>query len=124
MRKNVQVNSEQCGAIGKVLQKLSIRPGVYKREYITFKADPETKLLAYLFSVAICHQTHTLISKRLNLVGFNYLEKVFVDLARTHSEILDPAFIAKQTRESLSLKLGLLFSDTGDAKDSTFGSIS
>jgi len=115
----VQVDIEQCKAVGKILQHLSIRPSAYEREFITFKMDPETKLRAYLFSVGICHQTHTLINKRLNLVGFNYLEKVFVNLAQTHSEMLDPAFVGRQTSQNLSSRIALLFSDTGDSKDST-----
>jgi hypothetical protein len=81
--------------------------------------DAETKLRVYLFSVAICHQTHTLINKRLNLVGFNYLEKVFVDLAKAHSELLVPASVAQQTSQELSSKLAILFSDTGLSKDAT-----
>jgi hypothetical protein len=114
-----QVNIDQCKAVGKILQKLSIKPSMYQREFITFEADPETKLRAYLFSVAICHQTHILINKKLNLVGFNFLEKVFVDLARARSEILDPAYVVQQTNQGLSSKLARLFSETGKEKDST-----
>lgn len=119
MIKKAEVNVQQCKVIGQMLRNLVIRPSAYEREYITFKAAPEIKLMAYLFSVAICHQTHTLINKRLNLVGFNYLEKVFVDLAKAHSELLDPAYVGRLSKQTLSSRLGLLFSDTGDACDST-----
>src|SRR5579872_1827104 len=101
----VKVNVDQCKAMGKVLQTLSIKPTVYEREFFSFPANPETKLRAYLFSIAICHQTHTLINKRLNLVGFNYLEKVYTDLARANSELVDPTYLATQTTQELSSKL-------------------
>jgi hypothetical protein len=115
----VEVSVEQCAAIGKILQKLTLKPKVFERDYITFKADPEIKLRAYLFSVGICHQTHTLISKKSNLVGFNYLEAASVRLAQTCSPLLDPFFVSRQDPQKLSDDLALLFSDTGDRKDST-----
>jgi hypothetical protein len=117
--KKIEVNTVQCEAIGKILQELSIKRTASERAFITFKADPETKLRAYLLTVAICHQTHTLINKPLNLVGFNYLEKVFMDLAIADSEMLDPAFLLQQTGQELPTKLGKLFSDTGALKDTT-----
>lgn len=94
------------------LGKMNLPKGFQKN---SAKSDPETKLRAYLFCVAICHQTHTLIQKSLNLVGFNYLEKVFADLAKMESELLDPAFVAKMTSQELALKLGELFSEAGES---------
>lgn len=117
--KKVRVNNNQCKAIGKVLQNLSVKSSVYEREFFTFPAKPESKLRAYLFSIAICQQTHNLINKRLNLVGFNYLEKVYTDLAKADSELIDPAFVARQSTHELSSKLAQLFSDTGDIEHST-----
>ncbi len=108
----VRVGEEQCRKIGELLQKFSIRSSVYKREYFSFPADVETKLRVFLFSIAICHQTHTLIHRKLNLVGFNFLEKVFVDLAKTGSELLEPAFVAGQTVPSLCAKLAPQFSES------------
>ncbi len=113
------VNIDQCKAIAKVLAKLQINPAVYQREYLSFPLQAESKLRMFLFTIAICQQTHTLINRKLNLVGFNYLEKVFLDLAKTHSELLDPFFVARQTPQALSARLALHFSETGDAKDCT-----
>lgn len=115
----VSVNVDQCKAIGKVLQRLSIKPTVYQREYFSVSVSSEIKLRMFLFSIGICQQTHTLINRKLNLVGFNYLEKVFADLARADSELLDPFFVKNQTPRALSERFAVLFSETGDPKDCT-----
>lgn len=115
----VLVNVDQCKAIAKVLQTLSIKSTVYRREYFSGDVSAEIKLRMFLFSVGICQQTHTLINRKLNLVGFNYLEKVFADLAKTHSELLDPFFVRNQTPSALSDRLAVLFSETGDPIDCT-----
>ena len=115
----VTVSTDQCKAIGRVLQTLSIKPTVYQREYFSLSTDSETKLRMFFFSIGICQQTHTLINKKLNLVGFNYLEKVFADLAKASSELLDPFFVKNQTPQALSERFAVLFSETGDLKDCT-----
>lgn len=102
-----------------MLQTLSIKPIAYQREYFSVSAPTETKLRMFLFSIGICQQTHTLINKKLNLVGFNYLENVFTNLAKTNSELLDPFFVKNQTPETLSKRFSFLFSETGDPKDCT-----
>ncbi len=68
------VNIDQCKAIAKVLAKLQINPAVNQREYLSFPLQAESKLRMFLFTIAICQQTHTLINRKLNLVGFNFLE--------------------------------------------------
>jgi len=115
----VTVNIDQCKAIAKVLQTLSIKPIVYQREYFRVNVSAEIKLRMFFFSIGICHQTHTLINKKLNLIGFNYLEKVFSDLAKTNSEWLDPLFVKNLTPKVLSERFAVLFSETGDPKDCT-----
>lgn len=122
--KRVVVNSEQCALIAKVLQGLQIRQSVFEREFITFSSSSETKLRAYLYVVGICQQTHLLANTRLNLYGFNYLEKVFVDLAKADSEFLNPLFLAKQSISELSERLALLFSAAGDGKECTLDRLS
>jgi hypothetical protein len=115
----VAVNVEQCKAIGKILQRLCVKPTVYQREYFSVGVTDEMKLRMFLYSIGICQQTHTLINKKLNLVGFNYLEKVFADLAKANSELLDPFFVKNQTPRVLSERFAELFSETGDPKDCT-----
>jgi hypothetical protein len=115
----VRVDQEQCRVIGKVMKGFTIRQSSLEREFITFESDPETKLRAYLYVVGICQQTQILAHKKLNLYGFNYLEKVFVDLGKAHSELLEPTFLAQQSSSDLSLRLGILFSETGLSKDAT-----
>ena len=115
----VTVNIDQCKAIGEILQTLSIKPTVYQREYFLVDVSAEIKLRMFFFSIGICQQTHTLINKKLNLVGFNYLEKVFADLAKTDSELIDPFFVKNQTPGALSERFAEFFSETGDPKDCT-----
>ncbi|OQX81716.1 MAG: hypothetical protein B6D61_00380, partial [Bacteroidetes bacterium 4484_249] len=57
----VSVNIEQCNNIGNTLKQMSIRPEFYKREFLSFESDRETKLRVYFLSVAICHQTYNLV---------------------------------------------------------------
>jgi len=115
----IHVNVAQCKAIGQVLATLSIKPTVYQREYFSLPLDSETKLRMFFYSIGICQQTHTLIHKKLNLVGFNYLEKVFADLAKMDSELIDPFFLQSQAPQELSKRFAPLFSETGDPKDCT-----
>ena len=75
--------------------------------------------MAFLFAAAICHQTHTLINKKKNLKGWSYLENVFTHLGEERSQLLDPAFIAKQSSAQLSDKLRPLFAEDGDAGNCT-----
>lgn len=123
MNKKVQVNREQCQKVGKILGGFTIKPSVYKREFLRFHANPEIKLIAYLFSIAICHQTHRLMHRKLNLAGFEYLEKVFIDLAKSQSELLDPSYVAKETCETLAFKLGAACSETDLPEHSTLDNL-
>lgn len=119
MEKRVQVNIEKCKDISKIIKNLKIRPSFYKRKFLSFKSDKETKLRSYFFSVAICHQTHGLINKKLNLIGWDYLEYVFLNFAKNKSELLDPNYLAKESVKSLSNRLEPIFSDDGNPKKCT-----
>lgn len=114
MQQNIEVNISQCKKIGQVVKNLRLRSSFYEREFIAFKADKETKLRAYFYAVAICHQTHTLINKKDNLKGWEYLEQVYGQLARENSELLDPSYLAELTSQELSEKLKPLFADSGN----------
>ena len=111
MREKVSVNTEQCKKVGKVLAITHIRDTFYKRDYLTLEVDIETKLWMYFISVGICHQTHTLHSKKLNLFGWDYLEHVFIGLAQTGSSLLDPEYINNASAHKLTSDLKPLFSD-------------
>lgn len=119
MPAKVIVNDNQCRAIAEALAPLKFRPAIFEREYLTFAADTETKLRVYLYSAAICHQTHTLINKQRNLKGWDYLEFVFAELGRQHVPILDPNFLITLSADELGAKLAPLFADDGRAVNCT-----
>lgn len=119
MAQKVIINSNQCALVAKCLRPLRFRPEHFKRPFLTFAADPETKLRVYLYISAICHQTHSLINKRQNLKGWNYLEDVFAQLGQDNSPLLKPEIIANFSSAELSCKLRPLFAEDGNPKNCT-----
>ena len=109
----IQVNLEKCKEIGEIVKKLKFRPSFYQRDFISFKSNEETKLRVYLYSAAICHQTKSLVNKKLNLVGWDFIEHVFLGLAENESKLLDPTYLAGLEVEGLARKLKRLFSESG-----------
>jgi hypothetical protein len=107
----VIVNEEQCKLIAERLAPLQFRKEHFKRPFLTFQADKETKLRAFLYSVAICHQTHTLHSEKLNIWGWEYLEHVYTNLGQDNSKLLDPQYLANLSNEELVKELTELFSE-------------
>lgn len=119
MSDKVIVNEFQCTQVGERIKPLQIRKNHFERPFLSFPADNETKLRAYLFSAAICHQTHTLVNKRKNLKGWSCLEDVYTSLGIANSSLLDPAFLASLSPEDLSVRLKPLFSDDGSPENCT-----
>lgn len=113
------LNKEQCKLIAKTIKPLQFRKQHLERPLLTFQADKETKLRTYLFLSAICHQTHSLINKKLNLKGWSFSEYVFTNLGKENSELLNPNFLAKLTTNQLIEKLKPLFSDDGNPNNCT-----
>ncbi|MBD3155620.1 MAG: hypothetical protein GF368_03105 [Candidatus Aenigmarchaeota archaeon] len=105
----LEVNKKQCEKVANIIQNLRFRKSFYQDEFTLIKVDPEIKMRAYIYSIAICHQTHTLISKKRNLVGWGYLKFVFTKLMKTNSELLDPKYLEKLTTDELSEKLKPFF---------------
>jgi hypothetical protein len=119
MPDKVIVNEPQCKLIGERIKPLQFRKNHFERPFLAFPADDETKLRAYLFSAAICHQTHSLANKRKNLKGWSCLEDVYTSLGIANSSLLDPAFLASLSPEDLSVRLKPLFSDDGNPENCT-----
>ena len=115
----VEVNKEQCEFIANKLKDLKFKPEIFQREYLTFPADKETKLRVFLFSAAICHQTHALINKKRNLKGWDYLEFVFAQLGKENSLLINPNYLAQQSPVELSEQLKPLFADDGNPENCT-----
>lgn len=119
-----KINKEQCENIGNIVKNYKFRPSFYERELITFEAEEEAKARAYLYAAAICHQTHTLINKKLNLKGWDYLSSVFANLAKDNSNLLNPEDLSSLTIKELSNKFEILFSDDGNPKNCTLDKLS
>jgi len=119
----VAINFEQCNLVADVLQSLDLRQDFYQREYLHLDSDRETLLAMHFFAVAICHQTHKLHHPVLDIWGWDYIEFAFVKIARNHSPLLDPAWLAKADYSEISKLLLIAFSHTGMAADSTLDRI-
>jgi hypothetical protein len=120
---SVKVNIEKCILIGNELQEYELHTEFLSRPFLTNKLDQETRLRMLLFSVAICHQTHSLRNEKLNLSGWEYLEYVFLKLAETGSELLNPVYISKISEVSLGKELLILFSENNLAENSSLDRI-
>ena len=119
MSEKVIVNNKQCELIAKRIYPLRFRKDHFERPFLTFPSDKETKLRAFLFAAAICHQTHTLINKKKNLKGWSCLEDVFTGLGKANSLLLKPEFLEKLSSIELSEKLKPLFADDGNPVNCT-----
>ena len=111
MKKTVTVNQKQSEAIGKIVKKYQLRASYYQKEILTFQASKEIKARAYLYSSAICHQTHSLINEKLNLKGWDYLSYIFVELAKKNDSLLDSQILASFKKQEVADKLKTIFSD-------------
>lgn len=120
---NVIVIPKQCFAVAETLMKLEIRPGFIKRPFITHPLNRETRLGMLFFSVAICHQTHELLSRKSGLTGWDYIEEVFLRLAIANSGLLNVNLLAGADHESVEYGLEAAFSDTGNPIDSSLDRI-
>src|SRR3989338_11181703 len=115
----VEVNKDQCKQIAEILSNLEFRKKLFERDYLTFPSDKETKLRAFFYSVAICHQTHSLIDNKRKLKGWTYLEHVYTELGREKYSLLDHNYLAKLSVEELVEKLKPLFSEDGNPENCT-----
>lgn len=113
------INYPQCDKVALVLKELKPRPEFYSREFLKLPVDRETHFRAIAFSVAICHQTYKLQNPVLNLYGWDYLEKVYSNLAEQQSELLEPFRISAFSTDRLKLILSTLFSHDGDPANCT-----
>ncbi|MCF8404842.1 MAG: hypothetical protein K9H58_12910 [Bacteroidales bacterium] len=109
----VEVNHINCHQAAEILKGINIRPDFYKRKFLNLEADRETKLRIYLFSAAICHQTHTLHHSALNLWGWDYLEKGFIQMLEEKSQLLSPEWIISTEVPAVRNHLASFYSPDG-----------
>ena len=74
----VIINIKQIERLTEKLEDIRIKDSYRNREFITFNAKRNKKIIAYFFCSAICHQTYSLVNRDKNLIGWNYLEYVFL----------------------------------------------
>ncbi|MGD2142168.1 MAG: hypothetical protein PVH79_01655 [Candidatus Bathyarchaeota archaeon] len=110
---------DQCYDIGSILKRLYFRPSFYEREFITFDSHVETKMRVYLYSIAICHQTHSLINRKMNLLGWDFMEFAYLNMVKADSELLDPGKLAEMSVDEVSVKIKPFFSDDGSPEKCT-----
>ena len=115
----IVLDIEQCKNIGKIVEDLKFRPDYYKREFITFDSDDEIKIRIYLYSIAICHQTHSLINRKRNLLGWDFMEFAFLNMMKKNSQLLDPIILAEMSINEASEKIKPFFSDDGSPEKCT-----
>lgn len=119
MDNKVSVNKEQCIKIGAVLKRVAIRPEFMDREFIKVETDRETKLRMYFMSVAICHQTHHLVNKNLNLWGWDFLEYGFLQMLSSASAMFNPGYICMSDQNEITYYLQKTFSPSGNPENCT-----
>lgn len=104
------VNLKRCAGVAEIISRLPLRKEFYQREYLQHFTNTETLLRMHFFAVAICHQTHNLFHQGLKLFGWDYLEHVFVNLAKEKSDLLNPFFLDKVNINKLVSMLKPVFS--------------
>ncbi len=119
----IAVDQEQCGRISESLSKIIFRPEFTSRAFISQPLDRETRVRMLFYAVAVCHQTRNLKSLKNNLFGWDYIEHVFLDLAKNKSVLLDVQSLSLSDPEPVSTGLRLAFSDDGIASHSTLDRI-
>jgi len=115
----VVVDTEQCLAISGILPGLLIRPEFLVRPFLNHPLERETRLRMLFYSVAVCHQTRSLKSDKHKLFGWDYIEKVFLELAIGNSMLLHAELLNSADTETIAQHLQVAFSDDGNILHST-----
>ena len=119
-----EINTARCQRVGEALKPLSLKADFYARPYLNVDAPAETRFRMHFFAVAICHQTHNLHLRELNLFGWDYLEYVFSALAANDAQLLRPEYLLHSDTERLAGELAAVFSATGKPEDTTLDRLS
>ncbi len=117
--KSVQLREDIVKRISEKIAKLNIRSFFYQRPFLTIEIDRETKLSAYFYAVAICHQTHNLKSEKKQLYGWDYLEDGFVRMMQENPDWLRPEQLSQLKIHEIADRLAPWFSDDDDRGHST-----
>ncbi len=110
MEKKVAISKEQCKKLAQKIQVLNRNDYLSEKEYIGLNCPLETKLRYFLYTAAICHQTHSLFNPLTKRKGWDYLSDEFVLLAKQNDLFLDPQYLSKLPKEYVLAKLKAMFS--------------
>ncbi len=119
----VSINQNQCSKVAQILSTINIRDSFYQRPFLMIECKEEIQLYAYFFSVAICHQTHNLKHIESNIMGWDVIETVYINLMRSNSPLLDPLYIQQIRQEELEKELLIAFSEDHQCQHSTLDRI-
>lgn len=119
----VRTNHVKSRAVGEILKGYKIRDKFFDRLFLKNNFTDEQRLSMLFNAVAICHQTRNLYSPSHNLYGWDYIEKAFTDLAENNNPLLCPDIVMKLSPGELQNRLLCIFSDTGDARNSSLDNI-
>ncbi len=119
----VSVNVAQSRRVGLILKEHNIRPEFYDREFLSFEAVRETKLRVYLFSAAICHQTYSLVNKRKNLYGWDFMEYGFLQMIKHNSFLFNNLERTDCSKSKIKEHLSVFFSENGNPNTCTLDSL-
>lgn len=120
---NVIVDSGQCLLVSEILKSLIIRPEFLKRPFLSCPLKTEIRLSMLFSAVAICHQTRNLKSEKYGIYGWDFIEKVFLELAFGKSKLLDVRQLSNADEEAIAFSLESAFSDDGNAINTTLDRI-
>jgi hypothetical protein len=115
----VFLDFEQCARTALTIGSLKFNPSFYKREFLTFDADRETKLRVYLFSAAICHQTFNLHHPELNLWGWDYMEYGMLKMVESGRALLNPGYVSMCKPDDMEEQLKRAFSTDENPNETT-----
>ncbi len=113
----VKLNKPLCYEVAEVIKSLKLKHDFYNREYLRVDADVETRFRMNFFAVAICHQTQNLYHPRLDIYGWDFIEHVFVKLAKENSQLLNTEFLNKSNIQTIAYNLSVAFSHTNNPVD-------
>ncbi len=119
----VSVNTAQSKNVGAILKDLNIRPEFYKREFLSLNAGRETKLRLYLFSAAICHQTYSLVNRKKNLYGWDFMEYGFLQMIKHNSFLFGNLNREVCSKSKIKKHLAVFFSDDGNPDHCTLDNL-
>jgi hypothetical protein len=104
-----RLNEARCLQVATAISPLKLSKNFYNRPYLNLDVSEETKYRMHFMATAICHQTHHLHHPGLNLFGWDFIEHVFINLAKDDHRLLKPEYLYHAAVSSIESDLKLAF---------------